>query len=280
MRRRASRTSQLVTMMRAFANAGLTEVRDFSDPTALPMLPLGWRLFTKLSLRQLARRPETRAKLFEQSKGRVDVVALRTRVIDEAWHGAHASGTRQLVLLGAGLDGRAYRLEDVADVALYEVDHAETQALKRARARSLVARSASHRYVAVDFEHQRLDDALAAAGHDAACPTFWIWEGVTPYLTADAQRATLAAMARRSAPGSGLAMEYIEPAGSEAQASLPRLLGEPWIGLQSRAEAAERLAQAGFTPLEDTGMREWRARFAGGPPRESDVHQRIVVARR
>jgi methyltransferase (TIGR00027 family) len=278
--RRASRTSQLVTMMRAFADAGLTEVRDFSDPTALPMLPLGWRVFAALSLRRLRARPDARAKIFESSKGRVDVIALRTRVLDEAWHAAHSGGIRQLVLLGAGLDGRAYRLDDVADVAIFEVDHAETQSLKRARARSLVARSASHTYVAVDFERQRLDDALEAARQDAARPTFWIWEGVTPYLTADAQCATLAAVARRSAPGSQLAMEYIEPSQSDVHARLPRLLGEPWIGLMSRAEAAERLAQAGFTPLEDTSMTEWRARYSSGPPREAGAHQRIVVARR
>ena len=279
MSRRASRTSQLVTMMRAFGDAGLTEVRGFSDPTALPMLPLAWRVFAKLSLRRLRARPDARAKIFESSKGRVDVVALRTRALDEAWHAARAGGIRQLVLLGAGLDGRAYRLDDVADVAIFEVDHAETQALKRARARALVARSASLTYVAVDFERQRLDDALEAARHDATRPTFWLWEGVTPYLTAEAQRATLAAVARRSAPGSQLAMEYIEPDPSDAHARLPRLLGEPWIGLMSRAEAAERLAQAGFTPLEDTSITEWRARFSSGPPRAPGA-QRIVVARR
>ena len=103
---------------------------------------------------------------------------------------------------------------------------------------------------------------------------------MTPYLTADAQRATLAAVARRSVPGSELAMEYIEPGGHEEQERLPRLLGEPWIGLETRAEASARVAEAGFTATEDTGMAEWRARFSKGPPREDRTRQRIVVARR
>jgi methyltransferase (TIGR00027 family) len=278
-RRRASRTAPLVTMVRAVANAGITEVREFSDPTALPLLPLGWRLVTRLAVRGLTRNPQARARVFEGSKGSFDVIALRTRVFDEAWHAARAAGTRQLVLLGAGLDGRAFRLGDLDDVVVFEVDHPATQAVKRARARGLVAKATKHVYVGVDFERDRLDEALAAAGQDATRPTFWIWEGVTPYLTADAQRATLAAVARRSAPGSGLAVEYIEPGGPGDDERLPRLFGEPWIGLQTRAEAAARLAEADFTTIEDTGVPEWRARFSAGPPRDDKRRHRIAVAR-
>jgi methyltransferase (TIGR00027 family) len=267
-------------MVRALAHAGVTEVRDFSDPTALPLLPLGWRLVARWGVRRLAGKPERLAKMWERSRGSFDVIALRTRVLDEAWHAARGAGTRQLALLGAGLDGRAFRLDDLVDVTVFEVDHPATQALKRARARALVSRAAAHRYVPVDFERERLDDALAAAGQDATRPTFWIWEGVTPYLTAEAQRVTLAAVARRSAPGSEIAMEYIEPGGHEEQERLPRFLGEPWIGLETRAEAAARLAEAGFLPSDDTGMAEWRARFSSGPPRADRTRQRIVVARR
>ena len=280
MRRRASRTAPLVTMMRALAHAGVTEVRDFSDPTALPLLPLGWRLIARWTQRALAGKPGTLERFFARSRGTFDVVALRTRVLDEAWHAAYAAGTRQLVLLGAGLDGRAFRLDDLSDVAVFEVDHPATQALKRARARALVPRAAKHTYVPVDFEQEDLDVALAMAGQDASHPTFWIWEGVTPYLTVDAQRATLAAVARRSAPGSALAMEYIEPGGHEQQERLPRLFGEPWIGLETRVEAAARLTEAGFQTVEDTSMDDWRARFSKGPLREEQTRQRIVVARR
>jgi methyltransferase (TIGR00027 family) len=267
-------------MLRALAHAGVTEVRDFSDPTALPLLPIGWRLIARWAERGLAGKPEKLERLMARSRGSFDIVALRTRLLDEAWHAARAAGVRQLVLLGAGLDGRAFRLDDLADVVVFEVDHPATQALKRARAQSLVSRAAKHTYVPVDFERSELDVALMRAGQDASRPTFWIWEGVSPYLTAEAQRATLAVLARRSAPGSGLAMEYIEPGGHEELERLPRLLGEPWIGLVTRDEAAARLAEAGFQPVDDTGMAEWRARFSKGPPREDRSRQRIVVARR
>src|SRR5579863_9823875 len=67
-RRRASKTAKIVTGMRALAHAGLTEVRGFSDPTALPMLPLGWRLLATIVRRRVSR-PEVRAKVFAQSNG-------------------------------------------------------------------------------------------------------------------------------------------------------------------------------------------------------------------
>jgi len=134
MRKRASSTSQAVTIARALADAGFTEVREFSDPTAMPpMLGPRARVVVRLLLRHLASRPAVRTRLFERSNGRLDLIALRTRALDEAWHEAHAGDARQLVILGAGLDGRAFRLDDLGDSSVFEVDHPATQALKRER---------------------------------------------------------------------------------------------------------------------------------------------------
>jgi O-methyltransferase involved in polyketide biosynthesis len=120
MRRRASSTSHAVAIARALANAGFTEVREFSDPTAMPMLSPRARLVVRLLLGHLASRPAVQTRLFERSSGRLDLIALRTRALDEAWHEAHTGGARQLVILGAGLDGRAFRLDDVGDSSVFE----------------------------------------------------------------------------------------------------------------------------------------------------------------
>jgi methyltransferase (TIGR00027 family) len=278
MRKRASGTSQLVTVMRALAHAGVTEVRGFSDPTAMPMLSPTWRAFARLLLRPLAR-PEARARIFERSDGRLDLLALRTLALDEVWHENRSRGTRQLVILGAGLDGRAFRLDDLADSAVFEVDHPATQALKRARSAGMVPRARRHVYVPVDFERDPLDRALGAAGHHADHATFWIWEGVTQYLTAAAQRATLGAVARLSAPGSRIAFTYGTPDIPRPTAIL-KLFGEPWIGLMSPAEAAERIVQAGLICVGDAGEREWRSRFSSGPQRAGEVGERIAIGER
>jgi methyltransferase (TIGR00027 family) len=281
----SSRTSSLVTLLRALAHEGLTEVRGFSDPTALALLSAPWRWMHRRTLRSLARRPDGRRRLLERARGRMDIVALRTRYFDDAWHAAHAAGARQLVLLGAGLDGRAFRLDDVGDAVVFEVDHPATQAMKRERARSLTPKALRHVYVPIDFERDRLADALARAGHVSDELTFWIWEGVTAYLTPAAQVETMRAIAERSAPGSRLAMTYIEPDASLRRLidirMLVRLFGEPFRGEMTRATAAERLAGAGLRVVEDTSPVEWRRQYANPIAQVADVVRgRIAVAER
>ena len=133
------------------------------------------------------------------SLGMVDHVSLRTAAIDDSVSASVAAGCEQLVILGAGLDGRAWRLEALRDVEVFEVDHPATQAEKRRRVARLAPRAREVRFVAVDFERQRLADRLAAAGHDATRATCWIWEGVTPYLVAPAIESTLHDIGDRSA---------------------------------------------------------------------------------
>jgi methyltransferase (TIGR00027 family) len=278
-----SRTSSLVTLLRALSHEGLTEVGNFSDPTALVFLSSPWRWIYRRTLRSVARRPDGRQRMLERSRGRMDLIALRTRFFDDAWHAAHAAGTRQLVLLGAGLDGRAFRLDDISDSIVFEVDHPSTQAVKRERARWLSSKAMRHIYVPVDFERDDLGEALAAARHANDQRTFWLWEGVTPYLTPEAQIATMRAVAARSVPGSRLAMTYVEPEPEPSPIfnirTLVRVLGEPFRGEMTRATAAERLSLAGLRVVEDTGSAEWRRRYTDVQANVSDViRERIAVA--
>ena len=223
--------------------------------------------------------------MLEKARGRMDLVALRTRFFDDAWHTAHAASTRQLVLLGAGLDGRAFRLDDISDSIVFEVDHPSTQAVKRERARSLWSKAMRHIYVPVDFERDDLGTALVAAGHATDQRTFWLWEGVTPYLTPKAQITTMLALAARSAPGSRLAMTYVEPEPTQPRIfdirTMVRFFGEPFRGEMTRAMAADRLSLAGLRVVEDTGSAEWRRLYANPHANVSDViRERIAVAER
>lgn len=108
----------------------------------------------------------------------------------------------------AGLDGRAWRLPELAGVAVYEADHPDTQRDKHDRARELASPIAAPHWVPVDLARDELGAALTAAGHDAATPTTWVWEGVVPYLNPAQVEATVAAVAARSASGSALVVNY------------------------------------------------------------------------
>jgi methyltransferase (TIGR00027 family) len=267
--------------MRALADGGLTEVRGFADPTAIRLLTPRWQLAGRAMLRVARRKARVP---WERWRRGLELIALRTRALDDAWHASRERGARQLVILGAGLDGRAFRLEDLAEVTVFEVDHPSTQALKRERAAALRSRAREHHFVPVDFESDSLPEALRSAGHASGVMTFWLWEGVTTYLTATAQQATLDAVAARSAAGSRIAMTYVEPGGESRHSSMWRLLGEPHIGLMTRTTAAERVGRAGLTVIEDTGIDEWRRRYAqpggAGGAAAAGVRARIAVAER
>src|SRR5690606_16720970 len=108
-------------------------------------------------------------------------------------------------------------------------------------------------YVPIDFRGDSLAAALAGAGHDRARRTVWIWEGVTMYLTPEATRATLAAVADASAPGSELAITYCIPSRVDLPYGVGALvraffasLGEPLRGTFTHAAMGELLDSLGF----------------------------------
>jgi methyltransferase (TIGR00027 family) len=134
----------------------------------------------------------------------------RTRVIDDWLAAAIAAGLDQLVVLGAGYDSRALRIAGAERLAVFEVDHPDTQAAKRELLERRPGGAPAHgRLVPVDFERDALGPSLAAAGFESGARTFTIWEGVVSYLSAEAVEATLRWVAGAAAPGSRLAITYV-----------------------------------------------------------------------
>ena len=127
---KASRTAMMVAYMRAVADAGATHVRDFHDPTARVYLNAKWSARLAKITEQVRAGRETVS--LAVSRVSADMMALRTKTIDAAVCDAIHDGTTQLVILGAGLDGRAWRMNELRGVRVFEVDHPATQAFKRA----------------------------------------------------------------------------------------------------------------------------------------------------
>jgi methyltransferase (TIGR00027 family) len=116
---------------------------------------------------------------------------------------------RQVVILGAGYDTRAARLPR-AGVTFFEVDHPATQAAKRERLAKLDKYPVdAARYVACNFEREDPIERLTATGFDTREPALVIWEGVVPYLTEAAVRATATRLATGLDPRSLLAFDFV-----------------------------------------------------------------------
>jgi len=192
-----------------------------------------------------------------------DYQAVRTHFFDDYFASAVRTGIRQDVILAAGLDSRAYRLDWPAGTTVFEIDQPKVLGYKTSTLDAHGAVPKSRRVpVAVDLR----DDwpaALIAAGFDATQPTAWLAEGLLPYLPADAQDRLFSLVTEHSAAGSQIAVEAfnIDPAQysdekravrRERTAALRERLG---LDLDvdtlmytddARADAAEWLAEHGW----------------------------------
>lgn len=267
----------------SFTAAGVAAARAVAgvDPVAQGLVDgvLSWLV----RLGRSGRAPAAALNL--ATLGLLDHIEMRTRAIDVAVREGVASGAKQLVILGAGLDARAWRMADLARVHVFEVDHPSTQAFKRARVGGRQPTARDVQFVAVDFAHDDLGDALAGAGHDAGAPTFWIWEGVTMYLPREALRSTLAVVAERSAPRSRIAVTYATPVGTPLGPAAVRIanvafrvMGEAIVGLLTLEDMHAELAAVGFDVIDDTPAAEWGARYGGKRRRLLLVDERLAVA--
>jgi methyltransferase (TIGR00027 family) len=258
---RASRTAVAVAVAR-----GIGISREHVDPVAAQFI--GGMLGRGVSLLHHA---PARLAARVLSGGLVDHITLRTTAIDRALAEAVHAGASQLVVLGAGLDARAFRTDVLGEVDVIEVDHPATQRHKSERIGGRSPRARSLTLVAVDFERDDLDTRLAEGGHDRDRPTVWIWEGVTPYLVPLATDATLQVIGARSARGSRAIVTYALRALPPFPVALRGLvragfsaLGEPLRDLTSPEELAARLDRVGFSVIEDTDSTEWARRVDRG----------------
>ena len=239
-------------MARAMAH-GKTPVAKFADPTALSLLPEDVR--ARVEGIRSGTTPKTRRERIERTflQKRASMMVARTVAIDDV---VRAASSPQVVILGAGYDGRAWRMAELGDTVDFEVDHPDTQREKRPRTAALAMCARDVRFVPVDFTRDDLDEALGAAGHDVTRPTTWIWEGVVMYLERTDIDATLAIIARRSATGSRLTIAYISPAWIRWLAGLAvRRLGEPFRSVFTPRAMRELLEPHGFRILDDEDIR-------------------------
>jgi methyltransferase (TIGR00027 family) len=190
------------------------------------------------------------------------MMAVRTVAIDDA---LRTAASPQIVILGAGLDGRAWRMSELADAIVFEVDHPDSQRKKRERAAPLKQAARDIRFVPVDFGRDRLEQALESAGHDPARQTTWIWEGVVMYLERADIEATLRVVEARSVPGSRLVVMYTSPSIIRRVSGffLGRL-GESVRSPLTADEMRRLLAGFNFTVLKDDDLPRIASRLLTG----------------
>ncbi len=233
------------------------------DPIAQRILPAEQR-------EEVKRTPDSLRKPFSAAIRAFMVV--RSRYAEDLLASAVTRGLAQYVLLGAGLDTFAYR-NPFPGLQVFEVDFPATQLWKH----SLLAEAgidipANTHYAPVDFEEHSLADGLAEAGFDFHRPAFFAWLGVVPYLTDAAFRQTLRFIVERPA-GSGVVFDYSQPREVlpfveqmmlDSMSARVAQAGEPFQLFFRKEDLAQRLAETGFSTMEDLGGPDLTERYLAG----------------
>ena len=180
----------------------------------------------------------------------------RTRFIDDLIEKSATEGVEQYVILGAGYDSRAHRLELPSSLKIFEVDQPEVQDRKRSKIPKELPNSENVTYVTVDFAHQSLTERLLNSGFDRTKSTVFTLEGVTQYISKEAFNSTMKEMSKlcqktssifalsfvnellNKNPEDCFGRGYLNP---EKKANLIKKLsakaaGEPWISFYSTEE--------------------------------------------
>lgn len=208
---------------------------------------------------------------------------VQTRFFDEFFMSATGDGIRQAVIVAAGLDSRAFRLDWPSGTTVFEVDQPKVLEFKaRVLAEHGVKPAAQRLEVAADLR----DDwsiPLQTKGFDPRQPTAWSVEGVLPYLTGEAQDALFARIGEQSAPGSRLAIGAL---GSRFDRNQLSALETTYPGLnasgdvdfsaltyddRTKTNPAQWLAEHGWMVDPVRNTLELQAGYARTPP-DVDVH--------
>jgi methyltransferase (TIGR00027 family) len=193
----------------------------------------------------------------------------RTRFIDDAVSLQLVSGNfQQMVILGAGLDTRAYRLPGREGVRIIEADLADVQANKKKKVRRILGKLPENvSYVPIDFITQDIQIELTGANYDPKTATIFLWEGVTQYLNEENVHQTLSFISRAK-PGSMLIFTYvlrdvIERRLPGSDKLMDRMIkqGSPWTFGLAPDKVASYLEPFHMKVMEDVGAEDFQKRY-------------------
>ncbi|PQM45512.1 Putative S-adenosyl-L-methionine-dependent methyltransferase [Mycobacterium talmoniae] len=159
--------------------------------------------------------PEHQLKTPDFGENFVNFQGARTRYFDTYFRRAADAGVRQVVILAAGLDSRAYRLTWPDGTTIFELDQPQVLEFKReVLARHGAQPNAERREIAIDLRED-WPQALRDSGFDPTQPSAWIAEGLLIYLPATAQEQLFTGIDALASPGSHVAVEDGAPMNQE-----------------------------------------------------------------
>ena len=216
-------------------------------------------------------------------------IIARTRFIDDCLERAIEEGIQQLVILGAGYDTRALRFEKLTEnITVFEVDHPATQQIKRKRFPGILQDIGLQPvYVPVIFGKDDLGQLLFLHGYDRTLKSFFIWEGITYYIPAEAVDNTLLFISENAPIDSSVVFDYFPTSVVNGSTRLEearglsaalKQLGEEFVFGIDPGNMADFLLERGLEVIQNMASEECRQIYFKGSNRHRKVSDMFIFA--
>lgn len=272
-----SKTAEEVTIIRIIESTKPEDERICYDPLAVHFIG-------SKTLKLLQKNPEKEKQ--NVLKGVANTIAARVRYFDDFVEKSIVEGIEQLVILGAGYDTRAYRMEGLKNVKVFEVDHPGTQNLKIEKINEIFGYLPGHvTYVSIDLENESLNGKLFKHGYDPLKKTLFLMEGLTMYISPEAVDEILSFIVESSSKGSAVIFDYAsrtanfeEHSDRKVVKNLTNLMEKSNESMKfslMEGTVEEFLSKRGFSDVIDVTCEDYKKAYFHGKNKDMEVFSLI-----
>ena len=280
-----SKTAETIAVVRMSESRKPEDERICYDPHAI-------RFISQAVLDFAAHNPEKYKAFVARNErlvpGASNSIVARVRYFDDVVKASINDGLEQLVILGAGYDTRAYRIEGLSKIKVFEVDHPATQSIKIEKITEIFSSLHDHvTYVPTDLEVDKFGQRLLESGYNKSLKTLFIMEGILMYLSPEIVEEILSFIVHNSGKGSAILFDYIPLSVVEGTCELEAgqnwrkgvmEVGEPFLFGINDGEIQSFLVQRGFTKIKNTTSEDYKKAYFNGKNEDREVNSLSLFA--
>ncbi|MCK9579769.1 MAG: class I SAM-dependent methyltransferase [Methanoregula sp.] len=280
-----SKTAETIAMVRVGESRRPEDERICYDPYAI-------RFISREVLEFATNNPEKYKAFLAQSERLVpgvrNSIIARVRYFDDVVNSSIGDDLEQLVILGAGYDTRAYRIEGLKNVRIFEVDQPATQKIKVEKIKEIFGTLPSHvTYVSADIGVDELGRRLHESGYDRSQKTLFIIEGLFMYLPPGSVDETLSFIAHNSGRSSTIVFDYIPESVVDGTCELEAGknwrkgvmdVGEPFLFGIKEGEIETFLTQRGFSKIRNVTSKDYKKAYFFGKNESREMNSLLSFA--
>ena len=280
-----SKTAETIAVIRMSESKKPEDERICHDPYAIHFV-------SQAVLDFAAHNPE-KYKVFVARNERLvpgasNSIVARVRFFDDTVKFSIEDGIEQLVILGAGYDTRAYRIEGMNKIKVFEIDHPATQKIKIEKIKEIFNSIPDHvTYIPLDLEVDKFGQRLLESRYDSSKKTLFVMEGLLMYLSPEIVDEMLSFIVHNSGKGSAILFDYIPlsvvdgtcelEAGQNWQKGL-KDAGEPFkFGIKD-GSTESFLTQRGFTKIRNITSENYKKSYFHGKNKDRMVNSLSLFA--